>query len=94
MYYLSYMATYTTTRRERQAAYREYLRSTRWRIVRSVRLWLDGRRCRVCNGREHLEVHHRAYTHRGGSLEGELKDTITLCAACHRAAHERGLYRD
>jgi 23S rRNA (uridine2552-2'-O)-methyltransferase len=35
------MATYTTTRRERQAAYRDYLRSFRWRVVRWVRKVLD-----------------------------------------------------
>ena len=77
-----------------QAEYRNYLHSFRWRIVRRIRLWLDGNRCRVCNRRGRLEVHHRSYEHRGGSIEGELKDTITLCAECHMAAHERGLYRD
>jgi 5-methylcytosine-specific restriction endonuclease McrA len=80
--------TYTTAR---QAEYREYLRSPRWRLIRWLRRTLDGNRCRVCNGRGRLEVHHRSYKHRGGSLEGELRDTITLCAECHDWAHRKGL---
>lgn len=72
-----------------QAAYRDYLRSPRWRLIRRLRLWLDGGRCRVCNGRGPLQVHHRSYEHRGGSLEAEICDCVTLCAACHHKAHGR-----
>jgi 5-methylcytosine-specific restriction endonuclease McrA len=75
----------------RQAEYRQYLRSFRWQLVRRLRLWLDDGRCRVCNERGRLEVHHRSYDHRGGSLEGELRDTIALCGECHDWAHRKGL---
>jgi len=83
------MTTYTTARTPAQQEYARYLRSFRWRLIRRLRLWLDGGRCRVCNGRGPLEVHHRSYEHRGGSLEGELRDTITLCSECHGRAHGR-----
>jgi 5-methylcytosine-specific restriction endonuclease McrA len=75
-----------------QARYEEYLRSPRWRLLRALRRWLDGNRCRVCFSPYHLEVHHRAYRNRGRSLVGELRDCVTLCAACHAAAHRKGLY--
>jgi len=81
------VTTYTTARTPAQAEYARYLRSFRWRLIRFLRLRLDGHRCRLCNNRGPLEVHHRSYEHRGGSLEGELKDTITLCAACHGKVH-------
>lgn len=76
-----------------QVQYQHYLQSPRWRLIRFLRLHLDGKRYRVCNSRERLEVHHRSYKHRGGSLEGELRDTITLCSVCHDNAHERGLHK-
>lgn len=73
-----------------QLAYRRYLAGPRWRlIIRPIRLMLDGNRCRLCGGGQRLEVHHRDYRHRGGSIVGELRDTITLCASCHRT-HHRG----
>ena len=73
--------------------YALYLQSPRWRLLRSIRRRLDGGRCRVCGGRRHLETHHRSYRHRGApgllGFVAELRDTITLCAECHAAAHKR-----
>jgi len=81
--------------------YALYLQSPRWRLLRWLRRRLDGGRCRVCFGRRHLETHHRSYRHRGEAgpvgFVAELRDTITLCADCHAAAHERdrrGLERE
>ena len=70
-----------------QTAYATYLRSPRWRILRTLRRWLDGGRCRVCNSRVQLETHHRSYQHRGGSLIGEFGDIVTLCKVCHKKHH-------
>ena len=70
-----------------QTAYATYLRSPRWRILRALRRWLDGGRCRVCNSRVQLETHHRTYRHKGGSFIGELRDTITLCRIHHKLYH-------
>ena len=88
------MATFTTTRRERQAAYREYLRSPRWRFVRWLRKVLDLGVCQDCLRvgrirRDGLQVHHESYEHRGGSIPGEVADTVTLCAEHHAARHGR-----
>ena len=66
-----------------RSAYAAYLRSPRWRILRALRRWLDGGRCRVCNSRVQLETHHRSYANKGGSFIGEFGDTITLCKVCH-----------
>ncbi len=72
-----------------QARYQRYLRSPRWRLIRFIRHRLDGGRCRVCFGERRLEVHHRTYRHRGKSLVGEIRDTVTLCHDCHRHYHKR-----
>lgn len=71
-----------------QAEYQQYLRSWRWLILRHLRRWLDGGRCRMCGGRQRLEVHHRDYLHRGGSWLGELLDLTTVCRACHGDYHD------
>ena len=86
------MATYTTSRRERQAAYREYLRSPRWRFVRWLRKVLDLGVCQDCLKvgrirRSGLQVHHESYEHRGGDVLGEVADTVTLCDSCHAKRH-------
>lgn len=73
--------------------YALYLQSPRWRLLRWLRRRLDGGRCRVCFTRRRLETHHCSYRHRGAGgpvgFVSELRDTITLCAGCHAAAHER-----
>ena len=84
-------ATADQDRTQAQARYSAYLDTPRWKALRYLRRRLDGGRCRVCNGAVRLEVHHRSYRHRGRSFFGELRDCITLCSVCHRAAHERGL---
>ena len=86
------MATYTTTRAERQAAYREYLRSRRWHFVRWLRKVLDLGVCQDCLRvgrirRDGLQVHHESYRNRGGSIPGEVMDTVTLCDKCHAKRH-------
>jgi len=75
-----------------QQKYAEYLRSPRWRLLRTVRRVIDGQRCRTCYSRDHLQVHHASYAHRGRGFFGELRDTITLCDECHRRLHRgRGI---
>ena len=88
-----------TARRTRQAEYREYLRSIRWRIVRWLRKVIDLGACQDClrRGRitrRRLQVHHESYANRGGSLEGELLDVVTLCDKCHAKRHGRGAAND
>jgi 5-methylcytosine-specific restriction endonuclease McrA len=66
-----------------QMAYRRYLTGWRWWILRRLRLRIDGRRCRICNEGEPLQMHHRGYEHAGRSWWGELSDLTALCPACH-----------
>jgi 5-methylcytosine-specific restriction endonuclease McrA len=81
-----------TARRARQAEYRQYLRSFRWQVVRRLRKAIDLGVCQDCLrvgriNRRRLQVHHESYEHRGGSLEGELMDTVTLCVEHHAKRH-------
>jgi 5-methylcytosine-specific restriction endonuclease McrA len=45
----------------------------------------DGWRCQACGTMSNLEVHHREFRSRWGADSEE--NLITLCAACHAAAH-------
>jgi len=68
--------------------YALYLRSWRWRVLRTLALWLSGGQCRCCA--RACEVHHRAYSHCGrGVGVRELLDLTPLCSACHGTFHGR-----
>ena len=86
------MATYTTSRRERQAAYREYLRSPRWHLLRWLCKVRDLGACQDCLKRgivtrRHLQAHHTTYANKGGAFWREWGDLVTLCDSCHAARH-------
>lgn len=51
----------------------------------------DRHRCRApgCDHRRHLEVHHIVARAKGGT--NDAANLITLCSACHRLWHERGM---
>jgi len=72
--------------------YATYLRGWRWWVIRSVRVWMDGRVCRACHARYKLQVHHASYVWRGrGGLKGmyhELRDS------CHGAVHKAHSIQD
>ena len=99
MYYLSYMATYTTTRAERQAAYRDYLRSRRWHVLRWLCKVRDLGACQDCLkrgivNRRHLQAHHVQYDNKGGDFWRELGDLTTLCDSCHAKRHGKAAGND
>ena len=62
--------------------YRDYLRSDRWRDLRSKRLAIDEYRCQRCGSPYGLQVHHLAYPLDLGT-EDPYTDLITLCGPCH-----------
>lgn len=64
--------------------YVEYLNSEAWREKRKASIDLAGGRCRVCNGTERLEVHHREYSRLGREWPSDL---TVLCANCHKLFH-------
>ena len=89
------MATFTA----RQAQYREYLRSPRWRLLRWLRKVRDGGVCREClrHGRitrRHLQVHHLRYDNKGGDFWREFADLTTLCDSCHAKRHGKAARYD
>lgn len=67
--------------------YHVHLKSQYWRDVTEIVKKRDGGRCRLCNSRSSLQVHHRTYDHIGVEME-HLDDLTTLCAYCHNAFHE------
>lgn len=67
--------------------YKAYLRSPEWKARRDERVAAAGGRCQVCNGAEHLNVHHRTYKRIGKELP---EDLFVLCQPCHQIFHENG----
>ena len=66
--------------------YKKYLRSDYWDNIKNQVLKRDNYRCRLCNSKVDLQVHHRTYE----NLENEkLEELITLCKKCHYVTHKR-----
>ena len=83
----------------RQAQYREYLRSPRWRLLRWLRKVIDLGACQDCLkvgriARHGLQVHHTTYANKGESFFAELGDLTTLCDACHAKRHGKAARND
>jgi 5-methylcytosine-specific restriction endonuclease McrA len=64
-----------------------YLRSPEWRDLRRLALERDAFRCRLCNSRWRLEVHHRRYPPPWEA--DQLSNLSTLCRNCHGSFHRR-----
>lgn len=69
---------------ERQE-YGDYLRSPRWRALRSKILARAGGQCEGCLEAPADDVHHLTYSHRGAEFAFEL---VALCRDCHSRWHE------
>lgn len=67
--------------------YSTYLLTSRWKLLRDEVLARDGYRCRVCNSRECLEVHHRTYER---IFNEDFDDLTTLCCRCHDTFSRHG----
>ncbi len=66
--------------------YRKYISSNYWKEIKEQILERDDHRCRLCNSKIGLHVHHRKYDF----LENEkLEELITLCKRCHYITHKR-----
>lgn len=81
---------FVSAKSPRQLEYERYLRSWRWRyLLRPLRIWIDGGRCRMCGTSELLEVHHRDYRWRGNwRFWREVADCTTVCRGCHGDYHD------
>lgn len=62
--------------------YQTYIEGRAWACnpARLAELKLSGRRCRLCNRRHDLTVHHRTYVRLGRE---RVSDLTTLCRECH-----------
>jgi 5-methylcytosine-specific restriction endonuclease McrA len=69
-------------RRERRAAEAASARQVRAAVWRR-----DACRCRACNGRQQLQVHHLMRRSRGGRWTTD--NCVLLCRACHQDVHAR-----
>ena len=65
-----------------EVAYREYLKSARWKQKRQKRLEIDNYQCVSCGSCESLEIHHVIYSRLGWEMMSDLR---TLCRSCHQA---------
>lgn len=65
--------------------YEQYINSPEWRVKAERIKERDGRRCRVCNSRHRLSVHHRTYEDLGHEQDIDL---VTLCQDCHQVFHD------
>jgi len=66
--------------------YKKYLKSDYWKEIKNQVLERDDNRCRLCNSKNDLQVHHRTYN----NLENErLEELTTLCKKCHYITHKR-----
>lgn len=64
--------------------YSDYLKSDRWKIIRSHILFRDAYICRICSTRKATEVHH--FTYSESILKGERPELlVSTCRDCHQA---------
>ena len=64
--------------------YYKYLASKEWGLIRKQVLNRDHHRCRLCNSKDELRVHHRTYAR---IYREDLDDLTTLCNKCHKLFH-------
>lgn len=70
----------------RAVAYREYMNSVEWKMLRMEILRKRGRRCESCGQTKgEMHLHHLNYDHLGKELPHEL---LVLCRACHMNRHK------
>lgn len=64
--------------------YHSYLKSDKWKQVRTRLMQKRGCKCEVCGIGHRLQVHHLTYARLGNELDSDLK---VLCWACHEREH-------
>ena len=78
---------YEEKRRQKYGGYRnyhEYLTGEHWRQLSCKMCEEAGFKCRLCGGREVLQVHHRTYERIGREIPSDL---FVVCKACHTLIH-------
>ena len=75
----------TEIKSKKDPAYKEYLKSKKWKILRSKRLRKDKYKCKKC-GKKATQVHHLTYCR---IYNEYLSDLISLCTKCHKRLHNK-----
>lgn len=66
--------------------YNKYMSSGYWKDIKEQILERDKHKCRLCNSKKNLQVHHRTYDN---LYHEDLEELITLCKKCHYIVHKR-----
>lgn len=71
---------------QRKPTYLEYIASEEW-TQRRERYFSDRpKRCRACNSRRYIQLHHKTYDRMGNEIDSDL---VPLCVLCHEEVHRR-----
>jgi hypothetical protein len=65
----------------RRPNYYDYIKSPQWKRKADAAKKAAGYRCQVCNGKKHLDAHHRTYERLGHERP---EDITVLCRDCHQ----------
>ena len=66
--------------------YRDYITSDLWRIRKRRYFETHERKCRACNSKKRIHLHHKTYRRLGEERDADL---VPLCHSCHTALHIR-----
>lgn len=66
------------------AQYNLYLKSPEWFEKRNAVLQRDQYKCRNCDSKKNIQVHHKTYAN---VYNERLTDLVTLCDECHKKYH-------
>ena len=76
-----------------EKTYSQMLQSKLWKAKRAQVIFRDRNKCRICNKRKKLQVHHKQYQtckvtgKKKNPWDYNLKYLITLCRDCHTSGH-------
>src|SRR6185436_471781 len=74
----------TSRASEKKATARAKL--TAWQLARRLVLERDGYRCRACQSKDSVDVHHLKFRSLGGK-DDDPKALVALCRPCHQELH-------
>jgi hypothetical protein len=65
--------------------YEAYMNSAAWKLLKTIRHFIDKNKCTKCNNDKQLQLHHTNYDRIFCEM---LEDVITKCKYCHKEGHE------
>lgn len=74
--------------------YSVQLQNIKWKNKRAEILKRDGYKCRKCNCKSNLHIHHKIYVQGRMAWEYTNQFFITLCSDCHKKEHDKKDLKD